>query len=80
MSTLASPLPLVRHISTPVFCNFCQRKIGHLIYKCGGIDRRTIEKFEKVGITSSRCSAIPFFLVGHRMTAPPSDGENDSYH
>jgi hypothetical protein len=21
---------------------------GHLIYKCGGIDRRTIEKFEKV--------------------------------
>jgi elongation factor 1-alpha len=20
---------------------------GHLIYKCGGIDRRTIEKFEK---------------------------------
>ncbi|KAI5303235.1 translation elongation factor EF-1 alpha [Ascosphaera atra] len=21
---------------------------GHLIYKCGGIDQRTIEKFEKV--------------------------------
>ena len=21
---------------------------GHLIYKCGGIDKRTIEKFEKV--------------------------------
>jgi hypothetical protein len=27
---------------------------GHLIYKCGGIDKRTIEKFEKVSsITSS---------------------------
>jgi len=29
---------------------------GHLIYKCGGIDKRTIEKFEKeaqeVNITS----------------------------
>jgi hypothetical protein len=24
-------------------------KSGHLIYKCGGIDSRTIEKFEKVG-------------------------------
>lgn len=23
---------------------------GHLIYKCGGIDQRTIEKFEKVRI------------------------------
>ena len=22
---------------------------GHLIYKCGGIDKRTIEKFEKEG-------------------------------
>jgi hypothetical protein len=31
---------------------------GHLIYKCGGIDKRTIEKFEKeaqeVSIVSSR--------------------------
>ncbi|KAF2634871.1 hypothetical protein P280DRAFT_208809 [Massarina eburnea CBS 473.64] len=26
---------------------------GHLIYKCGGIDKRTIEKFEKVGTTFS---------------------------
>ncbi|KAI6995147.1 hypothetical protein KC329_g2532 [Hortaea werneckii] len=25
---------------------------GHLIYKCGGIDKRTIEKFEKVGHSS----------------------------
>jgi elongation factor 1-alpha len=26
---------------------------GHLIYQCGGIDKRTIEKFEKVGDFSS---------------------------
>lgn len=26
---------------------------GHLIYKCGGIDKRTIEKFEKEGKSSS---------------------------
>jgi DNA polymerase II small subunit/DNA polymerase delta subunit B len=32
---------------------------GHLIYKCGGIDSRTIEKFEKV--------RRPFTIV-----APPS--------
>lgn len=23
---------------------------GHLIYKCGGIDKRTIEKFEKEAV------------------------------
>jgi hypothetical protein len=27
---------------------------GHLIYKCGGIDKRTIEKFEKVSVPSRR--------------------------
>lgn len=27
--------------------------LGHLIYKCGGIDKRTIEKFEKVRLHSS---------------------------
>lgn len=26
---------------------------GHLIYKCGGIDKRTIEKFEKEGKSQS---------------------------
>ena len=30
--------------------------LGHLIYKCGGIDKRTIEKFEKV--SSSTLSAL----------------------
>lgn len=27
---------------------------GHLIYKCGGIDKRTIEKFEKVNNFENR--------------------------
>lgn len=29
---------------------------GHLIYKCGGIDQRTIEKFEKVNNSDSTSS------------------------
>ena len=41
---------------------------GHLIYKCGGIDKRTIEKFEKeaaevrLGFCSSRVTHCPPFL------------------
>src|SRR3954452_11997058 len=31
---------------------------GHLIYKCGGIDQRTIEKFEKVIRPSHTCHDI----------------------
>ena len=38
---------------------------GHLIYKCGGIDKRTIEKFEKeaqevrcISIVSLRLSVL----------------------
>lgn len=31
---------------------------GHLIYKCGGIDKRTIEKFEKVSTFSLLCLAF----------------------
>lgn len=32
---------------------------GHLIYKCGGIDKRTIEKFEKEAQeVSNACSYI----------------------
>lgn len=30
---------------------------GHLIYKCGGIDKRTIEKFEKEAQEVSFCVA-----------------------
>jgi elongation factor 1-alpha len=32
---------------------------GHLIYKCGGIDKRTIEKFEKEA--AEVC--FPLFLI-----------------
>jgi len=29
---------------------------GHLVYKCGGIDHRTIEKYEKAATQVSRLS------------------------
>ncbi|KAL0601120.1 Elongation factor 1-alpha 1 [Plecturocebus cupreus] len=31
---------------------------GHLIYKCGGIDKRTIEKFEKEAAEMGRAPSI----------------------
>ncbi len=34
---------------------------GHLIYKCGGIDKRTIEKFEK-----EAAEVCPSFVILHR--------------
>ena len=34
---------------------------GHLIYKCGGIDKRTIEKFEKEAQEVTRV----LHLIGH---------------
>lgn len=42
---------------------------GHLIYKCGGIDKRTIEKFGKeaaeVGLVLvSGCESLKFFTKG----------------
>ncbi len=49
---------------------------GHLIYKCGGIDKRTIEKFEKeaaeVGVQEpvgflSHCSIK---MAQHRFMRP----------
>ena len=39
---------------------------GHLIYKCGGIDKRTIEKFEKEAQEVSYISFLqiyPLFLL-----------------
>lgn len=40
---------------------------GHLIYKCGGIDKRTIEKFEKeaaeVSFVSVHVPPIQFAVV-----------------
>src|ERR1700722_1755643 len=34
--------------------------IGHLLYKCGGIDRRTFEKFEKEADEVSRLLVLFF--------------------
>ena len=31
---------------------------GHLIYKCGGIDKRTIEKFEKEAQESGKVNSF----------------------
>lgn len=36
----------------------CLFQTGHLIYQCGGIDKRTIEKFEKASTHFQLCSAI----------------------
>ncbi|MGH0178122.1 UNVERIFIED_CONTAM: hypothetical protein FKN15_076676 [Acipenser sinensis] len=45
---------------------------GHLIYKCGGIDKRTIEKFEKEAAENTKTSAmgkekihINIVVIGH---------------
>ena len=42
---------------------------GHLIYKCGGIDKRAIEKFEKeaaeVSFVCSRVVQFAVFQVVH---------------
>jgi elongation factor 1-alpha len=37
---------------------------GHLIYKCGGIDKRTIEKFEKEAaeVCISIYKVLPFVI------------------
>jgi len=34
---------------------------GHLIYKCGGIDKRTIEKFEKEA--AEVCLSFSFLIL-----------------
>lgn len=52
------------HINTVVIGHVDSGKsttTGHLIYKCGGIDKRAIEKFEKEAQEVSR--ARPFPLV-----------------
>lgn len=35
------------------------KQTGHLIYQCGGIDKRTVEKFEKASLPNI------FFSFGH---------------
>jgi hypothetical protein len=46
---------------------------GHLIYKCGGIDKRTIEKFEKVSSfpDSIICCQRLFLPDSHRTIISP---------
>ena len=61
MSTQASRPPLVSSLhgfSSAIGCN--SHEIGHLIYKCGGIDKRTIEKFEKASLSLHRLSSRAF--------------------
>ena len=36
---------------------------GHLIYKCGGIDKRTIEKFEKVRLDLCISRTLPHIII-----------------
>jgi len=44
---------------------------GHLIYKCGGIDKRTIEKFEKVSLTLAILHLdVAFSALPHHTTPP----------
>ena len=44
---------------------------GHLIYKCGGIDKRTIEKFEKEAAEVRNKVAASLFLERHDSWASP---------
>jgi len=40
--TSSTSFPVIGHVDSGK-----STTTGHLIYKCGGIDKRTIEKFEK---------------------------------
>jgi len=40
---------------------------GHLIYKCGGIDKRTIEKFEKEAQEVSNLSRLVYLCKGKKL-------------
>jgi hypothetical protein len=70
-SILASPPPPVS-LPRPVIyaSNIALTYItGHLIYKCGGIDKRTIEKFEKVRIPHRCCRCTQISTLS-RFFAP----------
>jgi len=48
------------HVNVVVICHVDSGKsttTGHLIYKCGGIDKRTIEKFEKEAAELGKCKS-----------------------
>lgn len=36
---------------------------GHLVYKCGGVDPRTLEKYEKAASQVCTCFFFLFFLL-----------------
>ena len=40
---------------------------GHLIYKCGGIDKRTIEKFEKEAQEVSKFCQLIYTILKDRL-------------
>jgi len=48
---------------------------GHLIYKCGGIDKRTIEKFEKEAAELGKGS----FKYGAWLSLPVVPGLSDNH-
>jgi hypothetical protein len=68
MSTPANPPLPVRDDCTHKGTQDTYKISGHLIYKCGGIDKRTIEKFEKVGHDSLVSAALPIFWWGRGIS------------
>ena len=62
-STPESPPPLVSllHRTHRRYRTQAHIHIGHLIYKCGGIDKRTIEKFEKVRFPAASSVFLQFY-------------------
>jgi translation elongation factor EF-1alpha len=65
-------LPVIGHVDSGK-----STTTGHLIYKCGGIDKRTIEKFEKEAAELGKGSfkygwqrsPLLFFFIGDSETA-----------
>lgn len=49
---------------------------GHLIYKCGGIDKRTIEKFEKEAAEVRRRERKTTSLTARRSSHIKPSGSN----
>ena len=48
---------------------------GHLIYKCGGIDKRTIEKFEKEAAELGKGSFKYGAFLSLHITPGPSENQ-----
>ncbi|TKC41396.1 hypothetical protein EI555_021667 [Monodon monoceros] len=52
---------------------------GHLIYKCGGIDKRTIEKFEQEAVETGKCS-FKYTWVQDKLKAEKAEREQWQHH